>query len=190
MKSRVYATFFILLIILISVLVMIIPTFFTNGISRIELKQEIDLPLILNDEKDIKLIFFGYAGCADICTPRLDYLSKMYEKLDEETKQRVGVEFIDISAPIDTTLPQKFAEAFHKDFKGIYLDKNTIRKYTKPFKVYFSNSFIDKTEYDHTTNLYIVKKDKNKKELRYIYSAYPYDMTQINLDLKELLNES
>jgi len=189
MKKKLYATLILISVVMVSVLIMITPTFFTKNISRIELKKELILPLILNDKKDIKLVFFGYSGCADICTPRLQSINKLYKTLNQDTKKRVGVEFLDISVPYDNTLPLRFAQFFNTDFKGIYLNNKVLREYTKAFNVYFSQSLIDKTEYDHTTNLYLIKKTKNKKELRYIYNSYPYDFEQINLDIKELLHE-
>ena len=110
---------------------MIIPTLFTDGISRVSINKEFDLPLILNDEKDIKIIFFGYSGCTDICTPRLYAINELYKTLDTKTKKRVGVEFVDISAPYDETMPSKFAKFFNSEFKGIYLKKRCFERLYK-----------------------------------------------------------
>jgi len=189
MTKKLYGIFMLLLVICVSIAIMIIPTLVTKGLSRVSLNKEIDLPLILNDVKDIKIIFFGYSGCADICTPRLNSLDKFYKALNTKIKKRVGVEFLDISTPYDKTLPSRFSKFFNSDFKGIYLNKNILRDYTKEFNVYFSTSLTDKTEYDHTANLYIVKRTKNKKEIRYIYNSYPYNFEQINLDIEGLINE-
>lgn len=188
MKKKLYALFIILLVLSVSVLVMIAPSFATKGISRVELSQELQLPLILNDEKDIKLVFFGYAGCTDVCTPRLYDISVFYSSLNEDTKKRLGVEFLDISIPKDETLPDTFAKFFNKNFKGIYLDKSILREYTKAFSVYFASGLLDKTEFDHSNNLYLIQKNKNKKELRFIYHAYPFDFKQIRKDIEELKN--
>jgi len=189
MKKKLYASLILFSIASISVLIMLAPTFFTKGVSRVSLNQELQLPLILNDTKDIKLIFFGYAGCVNVCTPRLQDLALFYETLGENTKKRVGVEFLDISVPQDIKLPNQFAQYFHKDFKGVYLDELIMREYTKAFRVYFSQSLLDKTEFDHSSNLYLVTKDKDKKSLRYIYTSYPFDFKQIKLDIEELLHE-
>ncbi|WP_139064122.1 SCO family protein [Sulfurimonas gotlandica] len=189
MRKKIYAAVMILLVITVSILIMIVPTFFTKGFSRTSLQKEFKLPLVLNDDKDIKLLFFGYSGCADICTPRMQDISTLYKSLNSETTKRVGLEFLDISTPDDETLPNRFANFFNEDFKGIYLDKNTLRDYTKVFSVYFSKSLMDKTEYDHTANLYLIKRSKNKKEIRYIYNSYPYNLHQIKLDIEELLHE-
>lgn len=189
MKTKLQSASMILLVLIVSILIMIMPTFFTKGISRVELNREVNLPLILNDDKEVKILFFGYSGCTDICTPRLYSIDKFYNRLDADIKKKVGVEFLDISIPRDKELPARFAEFFNPDFKGIYLSRKTLRDYTKVFDVFFSPSLIDETEYVHTSNIYLVKKDKNKKELRYIYNSYPYDFKQISLDIRGLLNE-
>lgn len=189
MQKKIYSVVLIIFVVMISVAVMIIPTFFTKDISRVSLNKQIDLPLILDDTKEIKLVFFGYSGCTKICTPRLYSLATFFNTLPQNIKKRVGVEFVDISSPDDKELPQMFAHSFNKEFKGIYLDQKILRNYTKEFDVYFSRSLLDKTEFDHTANLYLLKKSNNKKEIRYIYSSYPYDYKQIRSDIEELLNE-
>jgi len=189
MKAKLLSASMLILVVVVSILIMIIPTFFTKGVSRISLNKEVDLPLILNDDKDIGVLFFGYSGCSDICTPRLQSLNKFYEALDTDIKQKIGVEFLDISVPSDSELPSRFAKFFNPDFKGIYLNNSVLREYTKLFNVYFSQSLMDTTEYDHTSNIYIVKKSQNKKELRYIYNSYPYDFKQISSDIRGLINE-
>jgi len=189
LKNKLGAILILTSIVAISILIVVLPTFFTKGISRVSLNKEITLPLILNDEKDIKILFFGYSGCSDVCTPRLNSLAAFYSGLDESTQKRVGVEFIDISMPFDKTLPQRFAEYFNKEFKGIYLDKKVLYTYTRVFEIYFSKSLLDEMKYDHTSNIYLLKKSSNKKELRFIYSSFPYDFKQINRDIQELIDE-
>jgi len=188
-KNRLHSLSILFFVLLVSIAIMIIPTFFTKGISRVELHNKIVLPLVLDDKKDVKIIFFGYSGCTDICTPRLESLSHFYKDLNASVKQRVGVEFLDISVPYDKTLPMRFAQFFHKEFKGIYLSQTNLREYTRAFNIYFAQSLSDKTEYDHTTNIYLIKKSAQDKEIRYVYSSYPYDFKQIKKDIRELLNE-
>ena len=189
MQKKLYAFFLLLSVLAVSIFIIVLPNFFTNNTSRIQLHQNLELPLLLNDNKDIKLVFFGYTGCVSICTPRLEELSVFYESLDAKTKKRVGIEFFDVSVPTESSLVHAFATAFHKDFKGIYLDDSQIRTYTKAFKVYFSPSLLDEDEFNHSTHLYLVKRSKNTKELRFIYPSYPFNFKQIQLDIEELANE-
>jgi protein SCO1/2 len=99
------------------------------------------------------------------------------------------VKFLDLSVPQDRTLPDSFAKTFHPDFKGLFLDDNILRVYTKTFNVYFARSLIDETQMDHTTHLYLIKRDKEGKQLRYIYTAFPYDFAQIKSDIQGLIDE-
>ncbi len=189
MKHKLVAYFIILLVLFLSVTVMLIPTLFTKGISRVELKQDLDLELILDKKHNIELVFFGYAGCNKICTPRLEALGEWYAQLSDETQKYFGLKFLDISMRKDTSLPESFAKAFHEEFEGVFLDKDVVRHYTKAFRVYFSPSLLDKNEIDHTSHLYLVKRDSKGKQLRFIYTAYPYDFKQIQSDIQELIHE-
>ena len=189
MQKKIYAFALLFLIVLISTLIVILPTFFTKGVSRMELHKEINLPLLLNDDQDVKIVFFGYSGCVDVCTPRLHAVSALYDDLSMDVKKRVGVDFLDVSSPQNKKLPSDFAKLFNKEFNGVYLDDGMARVYAREFNVYFSKGLIDKTEYDHTSNLYLIKRRANKKEIRYVYSSFPYDLRQIQIDIEELLHE-
>lgn len=189
MRKRLLAFVLITLVLATSILVLILPTFFTKGVSRIELQQDLRLDLILDKPQDIELIFFGYAGCIDVCTPRLESLGKWYSTLPKQTRSRVGLKFLDLSMPGDRELPDDFAKAFHPKFEGVFLDKDVLRVYTKAFSVYFANSMLDSSEIDHTAHLYLVKRAEQAKQLRFIYTAFPYDFKQLESDLKELIDE-
>jgi protein SCO1/2 len=189
MRRKLLSFLLILLVITLSASVVILPTFFTKGLSRVELQQDFQLDLILDKESDIELVFFGYAGCINICTPRLESLGKWYTTLPKETQERVGLKLLDLSIPEEKDLPDDFAKAFHPKFEGIFLDRDIIRVYTKVFSVYFSTSMLDSSEVDHTAHLYLVKRDQKGKQLRFIYTAFPYDFKQIQSDIQELMNE-
>jgi protein SCO1/2 len=173
----------------VSVAVMVAPTFFSKQISRASINKEVHLELFLDSTKDVELVFFGYTGCSTICTPRLEKLAYFYDSLDSATQKKLGVVFLDISSPKDEKLPQRFAEFFHKEFKGVFLDKGVVREYTKEFNVYFAKSLFDSSEFDHSANLYLLTRKNGKKQLRYIYNSYPFDFQQISLDIKELIYE-
>jgi len=189
MFKKLLAPLLIFLVLGTAITVMIMPTLFSSTLSHKLFYKEIDLELILEKNREIAIVFFGYSACDDVCTPRMESLAKFYNSLDKKTKQKIEVEFLDISQPVDKTLPSRYAQYFNQDFKGIYLNEEILREYTKEFSVYFSQSLFDKQEYNHTENLYLVKKKKGKKVLRYMYNTNPYDFKQIRADIKELINE-
>ena len=189
MKSKFTPLLLILLVILISILMMTLPSFNSKEFSRIELRQDLNLDLVLDSKQDVELIFFGYAGCVDVCTPRLEALGKWYATLSPRLTGRAGLKFLDLSVPEDRSLPDHFAKAFHNKFTGIFLEQSLLGVYARAFSVYFSQSLLDENEMDHTTHLYLIKRDKEEKQLRFIYTAYPYDFTQIQADIEELIHE-
>lgn len=189
MRTKITKFSLLLLVILVSLLVMALPAFHTKELSRILLTQEINLDLLLDAEQDVELLFFGYAGCVDVCTPRLSDLGKWYASLSEKTRERVGFKFLDLSVPKQRELPMEFAKAFHPDFQGIFLSESELRRYTKAFSVYFSSSLTQHNEFNHTAHLYLLKRDSRGKRVRFVYSAYPYDFQQIASDIKELIHE-
>ena len=178
-----------LLVVFIAVFVTVVPTFFTKGVSRVTLDQEIKLDKVLSSHNDIEFVFFGYAGCLDVCTPRLQQLGTWFALLPKSIQKRVGVRFLDLSVPLDTSVPDTFAKTFHQEFTGEYLSQEVLRRYTKAFNVYFANSLARKDEIDHSANLYLIKRYNTSKKIRFIYTAYPYDFKQIMSDVKELINE-
>lgn len=183
------AILIIIFAIFISLLIIVVPTFFSQDKTRIELDQNFKLKHILDDNKNIEFVFFGYVGCSVICSPRLSSLANWYKGLEQKVKDKFNVRFINLSKLKDSELPNMFAKTFNNDFIGLYLEGSKLREYTKPFLVYFSKSLSNDYEIDHTTHLYLVKKNEDNKSIKYIYNKYPYDFNVIEKDLKGLINE-
>ncbi len=190
MNKRIYGILLISLIILISILVVIVPPFFSARMIQSKLEKELNLPLILNDDNNIQLIFFGYSHCADVCISRLIELSKFYNSLDHKTRHKLGILFIDISSPADPEQSLHYAQTFNKDFKGLNLSNTLVRDYTRAFRVYSSHALLDKTQYNHNAYLYLVERKSRKKWLRYIYKTVPYPFEKIKDHIKELIGET
>ncbi len=190
MKKQIYGTLLFVLIIIISLMVVVVPAFWSENTTAVKTEQELDLPLILNDDKNIQLVFFGYSTCVDVCIPRLKELSQFYNSLDKKIKDNVGILFIDISVPADPQQPAKYVRSFNPDFKGLYLNKTAVREYIQAFRVFSSRSLINKAEYNHSSYLYLVEKNGQKKWLRYIYKTAPYPLEKIKDNIKELISET
>jgi protein SCO1 len=176
-------------VIVSSLLIVIAPTLFSKNLARVEINKEISLDLILQSNKNVELLFFGYTGCIDICSPRLQSLSNWYASLPQSIKNSVQVSFIDLSTPDHPSTAQAFVSSFHPEFKSIFLDAKTLRSYTRAFDVYFASSLFDNTEIDHTTHLYLLSRDNQKKMLNIIYTAYPYDYAQLTSDVQGKIDE-
>lgn len=189
MKKKLLAVILFITTIFTSILIVIAPSFASKTLTYVERHQELKLDHVLDAQEDIELIFFGYAGCLHICTPRLYNIKQWYETLSPQDQKRITLKFFDLSIPLDPQTPDIFVKGFHPNFKGVYLHKNTIRNYTKVFSVYFAKSLLDETEIDHSAYLYITKRTKGVKELRAVYTTYPYDFAYLSTKIKELLDE-
>jgi len=186
-KRRILAFSLGSLVVFVAVLATVLPSFMGKEVGRVSLNQKIELKHVLDSTKELELVFFGYSGCLNVCTPRLEALALWYK--NTQAQDRVGVRFIDVSSPKNKALPLQFAQAFNKDFLGVYLNPSVVREYARVFKVYFAQALWDKTEYDHTAHLYLVQRKEGSKRLRVIYTAYPFNFKQINQDILELLDE-
>jgi len=159
------------------IIVIIVSPFIGSYFSQnhyVEMDKEI-ISSVFNkyNEKNL-LVFFGYVGCIDICTPRLNEISSIYKKL-KKSNLDVGVVFINTSKLQDQELSDLFAKSFNKDFKGIYLKEEALNNLKKEFKVYSAKSLSNPNEINHTSFLYLLKKIKSKYFLKIIYTAVPLD---------------
>lgn len=132
-------------------------------------------------EKNI-LVFFGYVGCVDICTPRLSELSSEYEKLKKKNID-VKVLFINLTKLKDHKSPDLFAKSFNKDFKGIYLHKDELESIKKELNVYSAPRIGESYEIDHTAFLFLFKKTASKYHLSKIYTKIPFHLQLDGNDL-------
>lgn len=186
-KERFIALGLFFIIILASLLIVVSPSFLDNKDTRVTLNKDIELPHLLNSSKEINLVFFGYSGCHDICTPRLGLLGDFYDSLEPSIKKDVGIIFFDIATSSNKLVAQSFASFFHPNFEGIALSESELRDYTKAFGVSFAPSLTKKSEWEHSAMLYLVHKKQNKTTIKYIYNTYPYNLKIITQDIKELL---
>ena len=144
--------FLILIAISTSVFIIILPTFFSQDKIRTELNKVVKLEHILDTKKEIELVFFGYVGCTDVCTPRLEDLASWYKTLPQGMKNKFSIRFINLSKLQDPDQVQLFVKAFDNDFLALYLEQNELRKYTKTFFVHFAKSLLDDFEMNHTVS--------------------------------------
>ena len=181
---------YFLILFSLSVIIMIgFPQFYSNNSAgRVDKEVTLDLNFLKNETSPIILLYFGYVGCKTICTPSLNELSRIYNQLN---KKRTKVYFGNLLDIYDEELPQLFAEYFHKDFKGIYLNKKEIQNIANQLRINFTTSLTDAEELDHSGYLYILEKDPNDKNYRqkYIYTTRPFDEKTIINDINKLTKQ-
>lgn len=152
--------------------------------GKVEMNETLSLPFSVNDDKKIVLLYFGYAGCQTICTPSLEEIASIYEKV-EKTKEVVFY-FINISE--GTAELDVFVQYFHKEFIGLELPLKERQVLMNDLRVYTSASLRQNGEMSHTGYLYMVKKKSEQNfELKAMYYTRPFNQKSIVEDIyKEL----
>jgi len=185
-KVVVITLFFIFLAI---VLPLTFSFLFSNQKSgRIIVEQRIDMPYLQDANKEWMLIFFGYVGCTDVCTPLLHHLSDFYDSPSfKPLKKRVGVCFINLMPNVQKDQPDAFAKAFNGKFEGVYLTQKELMSIDRELSVFFSRSLRDKTTMNHSDYLYLVQRRKEGSLiLKNIYSTHPLNQKMIIEDIRAL----
>jgi protein SCO1/2 len=83
----------------------------------IPLKSNQTITANLFTESHYVLVFFGYPGCRDICSPVLQRLQKIYERC--ANPQQLAVVFVNLWEEMSKNETQQYAQFFHKDFIGL-----------------------------------------------------------------------
>lgn len=82
----------------------------------IPLKSNQIITANLLTQSDNVLVFFGYPGCRDICSPMLQRLQSVYESC--ANSQHLAVVFVNLWEEMSKHETQQYVQFFHKDFIG------------------------------------------------------------------------
>lgn len=140
-------------------------------------------PFLKNESARAVLLYFGYVGCTEVCTPALNEITPMYSRLRAQFPS-LSFYFVNLNPSQPSDWPQSFAKNFHPDFHGIYATKTQIQHLEQDFNLAVTaiNENIG-----HSSHLYLMIKEDNHYTLRRIYTTQPYYENQIEHDLKRLL---
>ena len=113
------------------IVILISFPFFTSSIFQfntskksVEVNKVVKIPYLQKSDKKITLLFFGYVGCEDICTPFLYQLKDLYHHDKwSDIKKNIEVVFVNLVPTFDPEMPMLYAKSIDKDFNGVYLVK-------------------------------------------------------------------
>lgn len=75
----------------------------------------------------LRLMFFGYVHCPDVCPATLASLKNMYAPLSADQKKRIQVQFVTVDPVVDTPqLVREYLDKFSPDFTGLTGNPDTI----------------------------------------------------------------
>jgi protein SCO1 len=133
-------------------------------------------PFKLNDlPEKVKLVFFGYTFCPDVCPLTLANIKSVYEQLPPYQQKEVAAVFVSVDPERDT--PDRlgeYARAFHPAFYGVQVPAAALEKVKQEYGVFAQKRELDASQsaagylVDHTAVVYLIDKDD---KLRAIYPS-------------------
>ncbi len=123
-------------------------------------------PVNLNELTDsrIRVIYFGFTHCPDVCPTSLAMLAGALNQLDNEQRMQFRPIFISLDPERDAPeLASEYAAYFHKDIEGLSAPLETIDPLTNRYGVIYRKTELADSalEYtlDHSSYFYFLKPD-------------------------------
>lgn len=149
--------------------------------GRSEKRMAVDFPFLEKENSDIVLVYFGYVGCSDVCSPALQDLSQIYAL----SKKRKGllapsVWFVNMTPHMDAYAVQSWVEHFNGEFKSYAPNPIELGKMVQTLNAVYSQL---EARAEHRPYVYLLQKKGKGYELAYIYTSVPYHRTLILKDI-------
>jgi protein SCO1/2 len=147
----------------------------------------INAPYLNVGNKEYLLVFYGYVGCAHVCTPVLENLAKFYQSKEfAPYEPKVDLLFVNLLPEVSLEQPDLFAKSFNTKFIGVHLSPKELQSLDKELSVYFAKQKGEAFELDHSDFVYLIKRNPDKSlVLVNIYMTHPFDGAFVVRDLQE-----
>lgn len=112
-----------------------------------------------DSEGSVRVMFFGFTNCPDICPATMARLNSAISQMPEELQDDVTMLFVSVDPKRDT--PEKlgkYVRFFGNDIKGLTSDEKTLRKLAKRYRTTFGYNKPDEDgDYDvsHSNAIYV-----------------------------------
>jgi protein SCO1/2 len=153
--------------------------------------QEDNTPFTLKDlTQKVKLVFFGYTSCPDVCPLTLANIKSVYEQLPPYMQQDVAAVFVSVDPERDT--PDRlgtYVHSFNSAFYGVQVPPAALATVKQEYGVFAEKRLVDPKEsaagylVDHTAVIFLIDRDDKMRAI------YPSDApaADIAADVKYLL---
>lgn len=130
-------------------------------------------PFELDDLKGrVKVVFFGYTFCPDVCPLTLANMKGVYDSLSETEREQTAFVFITVDPDRDS--PERLAAyvgAFNPEFYGVHIPEDELTRIKKEYGVYAEKNILAASQsaadylVDHTAFVYVIDKENNMREI-------------------------
>ena len=140
----------------------------------------------------VKLVFFGYTFCPDVCPLTLANMKTVYESLPPDEQQNVAAVFVTVDPERDT--PERLSDyvrSFNPAFYGVQVPAADLAQVAQSYGVFFAKREVDSSEsaagylMDHTAAVFLVDKDDKLR------AVFPNDAPSADIvaDVEYLLKQ-
>lgn len=153
--------------------------------SKFVINKKIDSTILDSLKEQNIILFFGYVGCTDICTPLLQGLNAMYSSdAFQELQGSTAIVFVNLIPELKSDQAQLFASSFNNKFIGLHLSKKELYTIDRKFSLFYTPSLSNKNELSHSDSIYLLKKRGADTTLKNIYITHPFNANQLIQDIK------
>lgn len=142
----------------------------------------------------VRLMYFYFTSCPDVCPPTTFVLSKIQKELKEEGLFGKEINFVSISFDPKTDTKEKikeFADRFMADYSGWYFlrgDQDETRKLMQEsFKVLLVGT--DSSNFTHGNRIALVDRDNNIRKMYEAGDPLSVKTEDVVSDIKALVKE-
>ena len=132
------------------------------------LKDQYNNNFTLSNSSKVKIVFFGFLNCPDICPTTLTEVANLLKKLEGLSKN-IDPIFITVDPTRDTSeLLKNYLSFFDERIIGLTGTQEEIEKVSNQYHVYYSYQNKGKVEdytVNHTANIYLIDEKNNVEKI-------------------------
>ncbi len=111
----------------------------------------------------VRLIYFGFLSCPDVCPTTFQTISKAILSIDSSERSQIEVLYVDVDPERDSLAAiQKYLDYFMEGMIPLTGTEEELKQVAKLFRASFEKVPIDsemKYTIDHTTSVYVVDRE-------------------------------
>ena len=127
---------------------------------------------LFESNNKVRLLFFGFTTCPEICPNTLSGYQKFYNELSEDDKKQTELIFVSVDPERDLPVLQSYLDKFKVPIVGLSGDVGEVDEVVKKYAAYYERIPLDtEGDYtiDHSTHIYVIAPDGR------INSLVPYN---------------
>lgn len=155
---------------------LILPVAMVVGFSYAGPGHPVENRVVTNDafldrsQNDIEIVFFGFAGCADVCPASLAKLASVLES-DKVNTNRIntGATFIEVKSLQERNgymLAEQYSSAFSPRIRGYTPDLNSFRELSEEFIIKLYKSRSESGQLSHTDHFFLLIRQQDQWKVK------------------------